>query len=397
MFIKQTRKKLKGKTYSNYLLVESVATARGPRHRVVCSLGSLAPAPREHWLRLAHNLQDSLSGQESLLAKSAREQAIAAKLAAAPHGAKATLRALEFDTEALEVEQARQAGAVHVGHQIWERLGLEEMLAKAGLSHKTRLLTELMVLNRLIEPASELAMSEWVRRSALCDILKTDFSALNEDRLYRNMDQLYPKRAQIEAALCRREKSLFSLKENILLYDLTSTYFEGLCLANPKAQRGYSRDSRPDCKQVLIGLVLDAEGFPKAHEVFAGNRPDTTTVDEMLGVIEQRMGNKAQATVVVDRGMASAENLAAIRARGHHWLVAGHQSERADYLEQFEEEEGWQEMVREASPAILARGRCVCWSSRPWVPMARRPWPCAGARAARSKTGQSEREHRHVS
>ena len=97
---------------------------------------------------------------------------------------------------------------------------------------------------------------------------------------------------------------------------------------------------------MLIGLVLDAEGFPKAHEVFAGNRPDTTTVDEMLGVIEQRMGNKAQATVVVDRGMASAENLAAIRARGHHWLVAGHQSERADYLEQFEEEEGWQEMVR---------------------------------------------------
>ena len=107
MFIKQTRKKLKGKTYSNYLLVESVATPRGPRHRVVCSLGSLAPAPREHWLRLAHNLQDSLSGQGSLLAaKSAREQAIASKLAAAPHGAKATRRAVEFDTEALEVEQA---------------------------------------------------------------------------------------------------------------------------------------------------------------------------------------------------------------------------------------------------------------------------------------------------
>jgi transposase len=379
VFIKQTRKKLKGKTYSNYLLVESVATPRGPRHRVVCSLGSLAPAPREHWLRLAHNLQDSLSGQGSLLAKSAREQAVAAKLAAAPHGAKATRRAVEFDTEALEVEQARQAGAVHVGHQIWERLGLEEILAKAGLSHKTRLLTELMVLNRLIEPSSELAMSEWVRRSALCDILKTDFSALNEDRLYRNMEELYPKRAQIEAGLCRREKSLFSLKENILLYDLTSTYFEGLCLANPKAQRGYSRDSRPDCKQVLIGLVLDAEGFPKAHEVFAGNRPDTTTVDEMLGVIEQRMANKAQATVVVDRGMASAENLAAIRARGHHWLVAGHQSERADYLEQFEEEEGWQEIVREASsrnpgqkkvrvlvkPAAGADGAqtlALCWS-----------------------------------
>ena len=114
MFIKQTRKKLKSKTYSNYLLVESVATPRGPRHRVVCSLGSLAPAPREHWLRLAHNLQDSLSGQESLLAKSAPEQAIAAKLAAAPHGAQATRR------------------AVHVGHQIWERLAWKRYWQKQG-------------------------------------------------------------------------------------------------------------------------------------------------------------------------------------------------------------------------------------------------------------------------
>lgn len=353
MFIKRTTKKLKGKTYSNYLLVESVATAKGPRHRVVCSLGSLAPAPRAQWLKLAHNLQESLSGQDSLLPRSAKEQELAAKLGAVrqpPEAGKAREELVELDTEGIEVEEARAAGPVHVGHQIWERLGLEQVLCEAGLSKKTGLLTELMTLNRLIAPASELAMSDWVRRSALADILRKDFSALNEDRLYRNMDRLYPKRAQIETALGRREKSLFSLKENVLFYDLTSTYFEGLCLANPKAQRGYSRDSRPDCKQVVIGLVLDGEGFPKAHEVFAGNRPDTTTLEDMLRVIEQRMGKKAQATVVVDRGMSCRENLAAIRARGHHWLVAGAQSERAAYLEEFEEEEGWREIVREPSP-----------------------------------------------
>lgn len=254
------------------------------------------------------------------------------------------------------------------------------------------------MLKRLIEPASELAMSEWVRRSALCDILKTDFSALNEDWLYRNMDELYPKRAQIEAGLCRREKSLFSLKENILLYDLTSTYFEGLCLANPKAQRGYSRDSRPECKQVLIGLVLDAEGFPKAHEVFAGNRPDTTTVDEMLGVIEQRMANKAQATVVVDRGMASAENLSprfAHAAITGWWRVISPRG--PTILSNSKKRKAGRRSCAKLPPAILARRRCVCWSSRPRAPMARRPWPCAGARDAPSKTGQSEREHRHVS
>ena len=94
-------------------------------------------------------------------------------------------------------------------------------------------------------------MSEWVARSALSDILKEDFSQLNEDRLYRNMDRLYSKRGPIEAALCAKEKSLFSLQESILLYDLTSTYFEGLCLSNPKTKRGYSRDSRSDCKQVV--------------------------------------------------------------------------------------------------------------------------------------------------
>ena len=152
--------------------------------------------------------------------------------------------------------------------------GRGPILAEVGFSHKTRLLTQVMTLNRLIEPSWELAMSEWVARSALSDIHKEDYSQLNEDRLYRNMDRLYSKRGPIEAALCAKEKSLFSLQESILLYDLTSTYFEGLCLSNPKAKRGYSRDSRPDCKQVVVGLVLDAEGFPRAHEIFAGNRSD---------------------------------------------------------------------------------------------------------------------------
>jgi hypothetical protein len=154
---------------------------------------------------------------------------------------------VNINLEEIEVQEARQAGAVHVGHQIWQRLGLDEILAAAGFGHNTRLLTQIMTLNRLIEPSSELAMSEWVGRSALGDILKEDFAKLDEDRLYRNMDRLHGKRGPIEAALCAKEKSLFSLKESILLYDLTSTYFEGLCLSNPKAKRGYSRDKRPDC------------------------------------------------------------------------------------------------------------------------------------------------------
>jgi transposase len=352
LFIKRTKRTLRGKTYTNHLLVESVATERGPRHRVVCSLGSLAPAPKAQWLKLAHHLQECLGGQESLLEHSAQEQALVQKATLVTKGKKKRNAGgdININLEEVEVEEARQAGAVHVGHQIWQRLGLDEILAEAGFGHNTRLLTQVMTLNRLIEPCSELAMSQWVGRSALGDLLKEEFSELNEDRLYRNMDRLYGKRGPIEAALSAKEKSLFSLKDSILLYDLTSTYFEGLCLANPKAKRGYSRDSRPDCKQVVVGLVLDGEGFPKAHEIFAGNRSDSTTVADMLAILQKRVGKTKDATVVVDRGMANPENLATIQAAGYHWLVAASQPERVCYFEQFEEQEGWQEIVRELSP-----------------------------------------------
>ena len=125
-------------------------------------------------------------------------------------------------------------------------------------------------------------MPDWIRRTALADILGTDFTALSDEALYRNLDRLHPQRARIEQALAARERTLFNLDDTIYLYDLTSTYFEGQCPRNPQAKRGYSRDHRPDCKQVVIGLVLDRDGFPKAHEVFDGNRQDQTTVDDML-------------------------------------------------------------------------------------------------------------------
>lgn len=352
MFIKRTTKRLKGKTYFNHLLVESVATDKGPRHRVVCSLGSLEPAPPKEWRALARRMEEALDEQQALLI----DKPLAAIL---PEPGREGLRARrprvgadsgEFDLEGLEFEQCREAGPVHVGHQMWERLGLDQILSQAGLSEEAQLLSQLMTLNRLIAPRSELAMSEWIRRTALADMVQKDFSALNEDRLYRNLDKLYPRRTAIEAQLVERERTLFGLKETIYLYDLTSTYFEGQALANPKAMRGYSRDKRPDCKQVVVGLVLDSEGFPKAHEVFAGNRADRTTVAEMLRALEKRTGKVPGATVVVDRGMADSENLAAIRSAGYHYLVAGQQVGRGLYQEQFEAEENWQEIEREPSP-----------------------------------------------
>lgn len=356
MYIRKTKRVYKDKTYTNHLLVESVLTPKGPRQRTLCSLGSLKPAPRKDWLALAHKMQAALQGQLSLQAPPAEMEPLVQRARKGRVRQQASEKISEqssiiaIDTDRVETEQHREAGPVHVGHQIWRQLGLGEILRRAGLSERACVLSEVMTLNRLIFPLSELAMSDWIRRTAMGDILGTHFSELNEDALYRNLDRLHPKREQIERELAEREKTLFNLDDMVYLYDLTSTYFEGQAETNPQAKRGYSRDKRPDCKQVLVGLVLDRDGFPKAHEIFEGNRQDRSTVDEMLQILEKRTGKHPGSTVVVDRGMAYEENLEQIRAHGLHYLVAGRQSERNEWLDDFEKEADWEEVIRMPSP-----------------------------------------------
>ncbi len=295
----------------------------------------------------------------------------------------------------LRSKRPGKLGAVHVGHQIWQRLGLDEILAGAGFGHKTRILTQIMTLNRLIEPSSELAVSDWVPRSALEDILKEDFGQLNEDRLYRNMDRLYGKRAPIEAVLREKESTLFSLKESILLYDLTSTYFEGLCLSNAKAKRGYSRDSRPDCKQVVVGLVLDGDGFPKAHEIFAGNRSDSTTVADMVGVLENRPGQKEGRHR--DRGPGHGQTTRTSQPSARlvitGWWPLGNPSESA-ILSNLKIKQAGRRSFGSLRRAMKANTKCACCSSRRTAPMAPKALPYAGAKGARRKTARSVRSRR---
>lgn len=356
MYIRQTKRIYKGKTYTNHLLVESVLTPKGPRQRTVCSLGRLGPAPREEWFALAHKMEAALQGQLSLQGQGVETKTLVER---AGKGRKKAQRfegiseqsgIIAIDTDRVETEEHREVGPVHVGHQVWRQLNLGEILRRAGLSERACMLSEVMTLNRLIFPLSELSMPDWIRRTAMGDILGANFFGLNEDALYRNLDRLHPKRGQIERELAEREKTLFNLDDMVYLYDLTSTYFEGQAEANPQAKRGYSRDKRPDCKQVLVGLVLNRDGFPKAHEIFEGNRQDRSTVEEMLQILEKRTGKHPGSTVVVDRGMAYEENLEQIRAHGLHYLVAGRSSERNEWLDDFEEEAEWEEVIRMPSP-----------------------------------------------
>ena len=369
MFVKRTKKTVKGKTYVNHLLVESVSTPKGPRHQVICSLGSLEPGPRKQWRELAHKMAQALGPQHELFAQDSvadllhqarSETPSPAASPPAPSAAAADDRVV-IHTDQVQVEAAREAGPVHVGHQMWERLGLDGILAQAGFDARACWLTQIMTLNRLVRPCAEHAMPDWVRRTALADILQADLSGLEDNALYRHLDHLHPHRGLIEQQLVQRERSLFDLDETLYIYDLTSTYFEGQCPHNPQAQRGYSRDKRPDCKQVVVGLVIDADGFPKAHEVFGGQRTDRTTVDDMLAVLEQRTGRRQGATVIVDRGMAYADNIAAIQQHHHHYVVACRQPERDAHLDVFTDEVEWKEVIRSPSPTNPAQRKEPVW------------------------------------
>jgi transposase len=362
MFLRRTTRTHKGKTYVNYQLVESVRTPKGPRQSTICSLGDLGPGPREEWARRARKLEQAVAGQGDLLERSDPEVDRVLEKAKAKHTADAQRTAqmpglgsddggrITVDPKLITTELHREAGTVHVGYQFWRRIGLDEILEQQGLSKRTRQLACALTMNRLIHPVSENAMPDWIRRTALADILGRDFDDLAEDALYRVLDALHPHRAAIETALVERERSLFNLDPTIYLYDLTSTYFEGLAAANPKAQRGHTRDGRPDCKQVVIGLVVGRQGFPICHEVFAGNTQDVTTLETMLDRLAARGCLTAGATIVMDRGMASAENILLLESRKLHYMIASRQTERDRWLASFADDVAFTQVIRQPSP-----------------------------------------------
>jgi len=363
VYIRRTSKTVKGRTYYNYLLVASVKTPAGPRQRTLCSLGALSADSASQQERLVERIGDLMGGQAHLLAES--DDPLAAALVrrikarfgpGSPDGAPEPRQSpkwaevLGICPEGIRSEQLREAGPLHVANCFWHRLGLSEVLREAGLNPAAVQLTQAMVANRLIQPKSELAMVKWFGRVALEDVLEISPDILNDDRLYRHLDCLHPRREAIETALAAREERLFNLERSIFLYDLTSTYFEGLAQANPKARRGYSRDHRPDCKQVVIGMALRREGFPLGHEVFAGNQHDGPSLPLMIESLRRRFALRAGDTIVIDRGMADAISLATIRQAGLHYIVATRQNERQRFLADFEQFEAFTEIIREPSP-----------------------------------------------
>src|SRR6266850_7184854 len=225
----------------------------------------------------------------------------------------------------VRLERGRDFGAVWLGWTLWRALQLDTLLERLLPVGREDVpwatMAAVLVLARLCEPSSELHIAEdWYRGTALEDLLEVPSAKINDDRLYRALDRLLPHKPAIEAHLQGRLGELFALDYDLLLYDVTSTYFEGRAASNPLAQRGYSRDHRPDCKQVNIALVVTRGGLPLGYELFAGNRTDVTTVQEIVETMEERYG-KAERIWVMDRGMTSRKNLAWLQATGRRYLI----------------------------------------------------------------------------
>jgi transposase len=316
MFLKRCTRKKDGKPHTYWQLVESYRTARGPRHRVVAYLGELDKTERRGWGRLALHLDGKAAARARQLTLFDHAQT---------DQADPVPQYVEVDLKEIRVERTRDFGDIFLALSLWRILGLDEFFGQtlpAGREEVSfSLMACLLTLARFAEPDSELHVEDtWYRRTALDQMLAVAVEKVNATRLYRTLDVILPLKSAIEIHLKQRVGELFSPAFDLLLYDITSTYFEGQAQANPQAKRGYSRDHRGDCKQVCIGLVATQDGFPLAYEVFAGNRVDVTTVEEVVEVMESKYG-RARRVWVMDRGMVSEDNLQFLRDRGGLYLV----------------------------------------------------------------------------
>jgi transposase len=322
MFLRRKSKKYRGVGYSYWHLCETVRTARGPRQRVVASLGKLDEAEvaglRSGWDDLPALLRGEGPERRAITT-------VLPSLATATAPWPAPAQWEQVDVRGLRVERTRDFGESYLGLALWHRLKLDELLRRllpAGdEAVEWSQVAALLTVARFCGQRSELGVAEhWYDTTALDDLLGVDTALVNDARLYRALDHLGKNKDALCAHLMERYRQWFGVRFEFLLYDVTSTYFEGQAELNPQAQRGYSRDQRGDCKQVCIGLVCTPEGLPLSFEVFAGNRADVTTVEEIVGQMEKKYGI-AERIWVMDRGMVSEANIAFLRARKARYLV----------------------------------------------------------------------------
>ena len=348
MFLRRNRRTISGELYEYWTLVKTVRTAKGPRQEVVATLGKepgLESRSRYGWGDIA----DLLEGRSPASAQGELGQ----ELAGEPQPQWA-----QVDLQGVRVERVREFGHVYLGLALWRRLGLHTALRELIEPGREEVSWELtaciLALARFCAQKSELEVAErWYADSVLEDLLGVPAAQINESRLYRGLDVLHQHKDQLCRHLLEKYKDWFGVEFEFLLYDVTSTYFEGQALGNEKAARGYSRDHRPDCKQVNIGLVVTPEGLPVAYEIFAGNTADVTTVEQMVELMEKKYG-QAKRIWVMDRGMVSEDNIEFLRGREARYLVGTPKNQLKAFEAQLLEKENWTEVQAGVEVKLVA-------------------------------------------
>lgn len=326
MFLRPNHRGKDGKEHTYWSLVETVRTTDGPRQRTLCYLGELNSSAQARWLTTVEVFNEQGEAQQLKLFPSHVEP---------PPDDPQVARVL---LNKVRLERTRQFGSCFLGLELWKRLELDRFFEQAADDGSADVpwsrVAALLAINRLCAPGSELAIEQrWYPSTALDDLLEIEEGKINDTRLYRCLDRILPHKTKLERHLKNRYGELFGAEFDVLLYDLTSTYVEGAAEKNPMVRRGYSRDHRPDCEQLVIALIVNNEGFPFSYETFDGNRTDVSTMETILRMVERKYG-KARRIWVFDRGIVSEENLAAIRKRDGQYLTGTPRSQ----MKQFEAE-----------------------------------------------------------
>ncbi len=326
MFLRPHSRNKDGKDHIYWSLVETVRTPDGPRQKTLCYLGELNSSAQSRWLRTVEVFNEQGEAQQLKLFPSH-----VAPPADDPQVARVLLNKVRL-------ERTRQFGGCFLGLELWKRLELDCFFERTMDGEQADVpwsrVAAVLAINRLCAPGSELAIEQrWYPGTALDDLLQIGEGKINDTRLYRCLDRILPHKTKLERHLKDRYGALFGAEFDVLLYDLTSTYVEGAAEKNPMVRRGYSRDHRPDCEQLVIALIVNNEGFPFSYETFDGNRADVSTMETILRMVERKYG-KARRIWVFDRGIVSEENLAAIRKRDGQYLTGTPRSQ----MKQFEAE-----------------------------------------------------------
>jgi transposase len=339
MYLRHTTIRKDGKLHRYWRLVRSVRVGRRVVQQTVAQLGELDEHGRIEARALARRLIGAPE-QTALFADGSEHLTVPVRL------------------KGIRIERSRQFGDVYLALALWRGTGLEDLCERLLPIGKERIawakMAAVLVMARFCAPSSELHIAEdWYRRTALVDLLQLGDEEINKDRLYRGLDRLLVHKAALEAHLSKHCGELFAVQNEVLLYDVTSTYFEGQAEANPQAQRGYSRDHRPDCKQVCIALVVTFDGFPLGYEVFAGNTHDSRTLQMIVATMEARHGVLGRVWIA-DRGIASADNLAWLRQTGRRYIVGAPKSELKKFASELAHPDSWR-MVQEGVEVKLTR------------------------------------------